>query len=403
MKKIAQLKFAIYGSFGYMDIGDEAMLTADLDYLLNVLNVPASNVRLIGGDPKYIAYYHQHPVDLCITSPDSAGLRSWLWDLRSGRGLTRRIRNHIDLRQLASESDVLLISGGGTVNTRDANGFSVKRMARLIDLFSANNVPIFMSGQTIGPLGINNQHDQIAKRLLEQVDRITVRDSQYSRRYLNLIGAAPEHFTETYDDAFHLPFESANLPTDVEDWIKDRSFATMNITDYTSDTIERRSLFAKLIEFVVTDMKLDVALVAHSQRDYSTLWAIFDMLNNDVKSHVLLPDTRLWRAEMIKQLISKSRLAIGGRYHFIVFSGTSNTPFIGMNGNHYSYIKQDGFARPLGLERFIMTERETRSIDCITARITEALETTIQVSDGVPTSSQSMQSFGEWLKSRFSD
>jgi polysaccharide pyruvyl transferase WcaK-like protein len=57
---------------------------------------------------------------------------------------------------------------------------------------------------------------------------------------------------------------------------------------------------------------------------------------------------------MSKMLISKCNLAIGGRYHFLVFAMTAGTPCVGMAGNQYSVIKQNGFSKMIGKEHFII-------------------------------------------------
>ncbi|MDZ7685336.1 MAG: polysaccharide pyruvyl transferase family protein [Gammaproteobacteria bacterium] len=394
---LQELRIAIYGSFGYRDIGDEAMLTADLDFITGELGIPRTNITLIGGDPQYIAYYHDHPLERCAESPDSAGVKAMVRELIDGKSAASHVRRQRRLRKIADQHDVLLISGGGTINTRNPNGSSIKRMARLVDLFAGRGVPVFMSGQTIGPLGLVPAHDRLARMTLQKVDWLTVRDCGYSKRYIDMIAASIRNFLETGDDAFYLPFEEASLPEEVEAWLADRSIVTMNITDYTSDTPEKKAYFASIVEHVVRTYDLDVVLVPHSGRDYAVLWQIFDMLDNAFKRHVLLPDTRMWHASMIKQLISRSELAIGGRYHFVVFAGTSNTPFIGMSGNHYSYIKQDGFARQLGLERYILTERETWDAACLHERIGAARDERLSITDGSVGVTESMRTFGDWL------
>ena len=209
-----------------------------------------------------------------------------------------------------------------------------------------------MSGQTIGPLGEVAEHDQLAKEIVESVDCLTVRDSLYSRRYLEIIGAHPQEFIETIDDAYTLPYQDEKLPADTASFVEDGNCVALNITQYTSDTTEQRNFVARLGEQIITQFDTKLVLVSHTPLDFGRLWMIYDSIPNALKHRVWLPDTRQWRDAMLKKLISHCRLAIGGRYHFIVFAGTSNTPFVGMAGNHYSYIKQDGFARPLGLGEF---------------------------------------------------
>ncbi len=59
---------AVAGSYGFMDIGDEAMLTEDLDYMHRVLGIPREQIYLYGAQPHYVAQYHRHPAANCLSS-----------------------------------------------------------------------------------------------------------------------------------------------------------------------------------------------------------------------------------------------------------------------------------------------------------------------------------------------
>lgn len=69
-----------------------------------------------------------------------------------------------------------------------------------------------------------------------------------------------------------------------------------------------------------------------------------------------------------------------------------------MCGNHYFYIKQDGFARVLGLQDFILTEKETWDMEYLLDKVREAQKLQLDLEDKFQRPSVSMQHFGEWLK-----
>ena len=71
-----------------------------------------------------------------------------------------------------------------------------------------------------------------------------------------------------------------------------------------------------------------------------------------------------------------------------------------MTGNHYSYIKQDGFARAIGLEDFILTEKETWDMSVIESKIKKALGLKLELGEKFPRPSVSMQHFGEWIRAQ---
>ncbi|MFB2816379.1 polysaccharide pyruvyl transferase family protein [Umezakia ovalisporum] len=418
ISNLKSLKIAITGSFGFKDIGDEAMLTEDLSFILNDLSIPRDNIYIFGDQPDYVSYYHQHPLHRCfnssllqreherlLKSKHKASVKQKIKALAKATILSQQVQ-HSEQKVCvgaAKSCDLLLVTGGGTINTRNREGWSIKRMHALVSYFKHLGKPVFMSGQTIGPLGLYQEHDNLAREIINSVEFLSVRDSNYSRRYLKLIDTQPKKFVETFDDAYTLPYKDQELPPDVAEFFQrnNNEVFAVNVTEYTSDLPEQRVFIANLCEKLIETFGVNLVLVSHAEKDFYNLSIIYDMLNNSLKESVILPDTRFWRGEALKKLISSCRLAIGGRYHFIVFAGTSNTPFVGMCGNHYSYIKQDGFARVLGLEDFILTEKETWDMSIVLSKVQASFDLQLDLETKFQRPSVSMQHFGEWLQSLF--
>ncbi|MEM9761348.1 MAG: polysaccharide pyruvyl transferase family protein [Pseudomonadota bacterium] len=411
MTDLSSARIVIAGSFGYRDIGDEAMLTEDLRYIQDDLGVPKENVVLFGQDTAYLARYHDHPVSNCLATRrlERLGQYARLADYnrlgqikRFGQSLIDRRPIHpfdSGLTEVLSRADAALITGGGTINTRDASGFSLQRMAIIVKAFKHRGLPLFISGQTIGPLGEFDQHDCLAKEIVEAADVLTVRDALYSRRYLDLIGAEPKELIETFDDAYTLDHTHASLPEDTQQFLTERPSVVVNITEYTSNTTHERAHIARLVDWLIAERGERVLLLSHTPRDQARLYQILDMCTPTLREQIHLPDAREWTGAQLKKAISMCRLAVGGRYHFIVFAGTTDTPFVGMAGNHYSYVKQHGFAEPLGLSHLILTERETSDFETLTARILEAEKLVLDNADRFTRPSVSMRRFGAWLTS----
>lgn len=410
MKK--NLRVAITGSFGNLDIGDEAMLSQDLAFVRDSLGVLNENIFLFGHRPDYVSTYHRHPRECCFAcstlESNWAGVnekKGWRYHLRQQvrplRGRRPLPRVDCRLESLLRSCDLAVITGGGTVNTRDQGAGSLRRMHAMVSYFRHLGLPIFMSGQTIGPLGLYEEHDKLACEIVDAIDVLTVRDHGYSRRYLEVIGARPKHLMETCDDAYSLPYQDVDLPTDVKAWFAgEGDVAAINVTDYTAGEPAKRLFVARLAERLIDQWVNRLVLVSHHPNDLSNLYMVYDMIENSRKDRVLLPDTRNWRDHQLKKMISQCRLAVGGRYHFIVFAGTSNTPFVGMCGNHYSYIKQDGFARPLRLENFVLTEKETWDMEVVLDRVRKAMSTSLTVDEMPGRPSPSMELLQVWLSSR---
>lgn len=410
MTSASNLRLVVAGSFGFLDIGDEAMLTEDLHFITSDLGMAAENITLFGHNPDYVSSYHKHPRDYCIASyrlerygevspsPEigiKEGAKRFLKAAKRGRIPMRR---DAEVQRILASADAALITGGGTINTREPSGFSVSRMSAMISAFKRHDLPIFISGQTIGPLGEYAEHDALAKDIVAAADVLTVRDRLYSRRYLDMIGAKPKRFLETFDDAYTLQYQDCTLPNDTAAFINaKRPTVAVNVTDYTSETFEQRSYIAALCDWLGTEEDTQILLLSHTPRDLVRLFQIFDMCDPDVRDRIHLPDARYWTGGQLKKAISGCKAAVGGRYHFIVFAGTSDTPFVGMSGNHYSYIKQHGFADPLGLSRFILTERQTHDFETLKARIREALALSLELSGRFRRPSESMVLFEEWI------
>lgn len=302
------MRLCITGSFGNQDIGDDAMLWMHRDYL------KASGLQ----DHEMVAV----PINI-------KHLPSW-WSRDDAR----------DAPGSPSQYDGLLVTGGGTINTR-GDGASLKRMHRLIMPFVKAGKPIFMSGQTIGPLGINKEHDRMAKEIIEAVDVLMVRDQWYSEEVIAQIGAKPKHLIRTTDDAVGLPYWHAP---------NREAVCAFNVTEYTAGTPEQITQMARLADSV----PLLKAMFPHHPSDAPLLQAVGDQMGTPYVLH----DTTNWEPKDLKEAIACCRCAIGARYHFIVFAATTGVPFIGLAGNEYSYRKQSGFAVPLGMGVYIWQSDE---------------------------------------------
>ncbi len=403
-----EVRIAIAGSFGYMDIGDEAMLTEDLRFLKEDLEIPAKQIYLIGQQPNYVAEYHKHPITRCFSSQWMEA--NW-WHLRRQRRTLHRTRrlarrllgldnpaHYPELDSTLRACHAALITGGGTINTRDEAGYSIRRMHRLVDHFKSCGLPVFMSGQTIGPLGIDAEHDQLAREILAQVDVLTVRDQDHSRNCLERLGCKPNVLLETFDDAYTLEYASAQLPEDTLEFLSQDVTIAVNTTEYTGNLPEQQAFIAKLCERLIVDRNRQIVLISHAPQDLLNHRKIRERLTGTLRQRVHLPDTRHWSGSMLKQLISRCELAIGGRYHFIVFAGTSNTPFVGMCGNEYSFIKQHGFAAALELEHFILDPAQSWNADLLWSKIDQASTTRLDLADRFSRPSASMRLLEQWLK-----
>jgi polysaccharide pyruvyl transferase WcaK-like protein len=305
------MKLLITGSFGNEDIGDDAMLTMHLNNLYKQ-GIKKEDIHLLGFKPKYMSWYWDFPIKNCHSGFKCIPL---------------------------GDIDKVIITGGGTINTRHKSS-SLNRMYEFVK--KVLYLPIFMSGQTIGPLGINKEDDKKAKYILEKVDILTVRDLKYSKEYIDKIKAKVKIFSETIDDA-------TLLMTSNIDYFVEKNTVAFNITEYTSDTDEKIETNIKLCKNIIK-LGFKILMIPHHPIDAKRLEIINDGVRDD---NCKLLDIKGLRGSDIKAIISKCIYGIGGRYHFLVFCITSGIPCIGIAVNEYSYIKQMGFIRQYGLNNII--------------------------------------------------
>jgi polysaccharide pyruvyl transferase WcaK-like protein len=325
-------------------------------------NIPKEDIILIGHQPKYMSWYFNHPIKNCVTNASQIAF---------------------------NDVSALLVTGGGTINTRDKNGLSLKRMHGLIQPFANNNIPIFISGQTIGELGIYPEHDALAKEIIEWADVITARDLIYSHKYVDMVGATPKRLVNTCDDAVDLPYCSEDISNiALYDFMHEsKKLCVINITDYTVNSPKKIDVINNTITEVL-ERGYRVVLLPHTPKDYQ-----FFIKNIPLVEDIFLVDIKGLRGVDLKNIISNCDIAIGGRYHFLVFCLTAGVPCVGMAGNKYSYIKQHGFADQLNCGKFILQETQ-----CLTPYIMALFD---EIKDKEITENISPLSFKEfdlWFK-----
>jgi len=354
------MKICVTGSFGGGDIGDDAMVFPHLSNLA-CLGVSREDVWLIGFQPDYMARHFSHPHRLCLSCDAHVA------------------------KEVLDSTDLLLVTGGGTINTRAQDGWSLRRMYRLVMAFVKHGTPVFMSGQTIGPLGVEPDHDALAKELVESVDILTVRDMLYSRKYLEKIGAQPKQLAETVDDATLISPDDRPLPIELPEGKR----AAINVTVYTFDTPEKVEAIKTLCHRLAC-MGYNVLLVPHHPWDHEA------MMSLRVPNTQLI-DTTSWLGITTKRLFAECDLVIAGRYHAVVFAMTAGVPCVGMAGNHYSWIKQHGFADQLGVGDRIVPPDKVTDVDNILELAMRSMKSSVSYVIPEPSS---FHLFRKWFKEK---
>lgn len=359
------MKLCITGTFGNKDVGDDAMLTCWLAFL-KYIEITREEIWLVGHQPHYMAWYFDHPIERCIASRDFP------------KGFP------------VAEMDRLLVTGGGSMNTRPKEGGAgTRRMYQLVSPFFGK--PIFISGQTIGPLGVNPDDDAKVKEIVEHADWLTTRDSTYSVECLGRLDAWPKQMDTTVDDAAGLPCARASLPDNVLGFLAQGPVAAVNLDTYTGNTPQHIAAIGQAVKHLM-DKGWRIVFVPHHMKDTHAFRYMLPSL--DKKNALLLSDVGL-RAEQCKRVIALCDLAMGGRYHFVVFAASVRTPVVGLAGSEYSYIKQHGFLRAIGLGGAAVQPSEVFDPAAL-IKVVDVV-TSVRPTAPVPKST-SFDHFAEWIR-----
>jgi len=370
------LKIATFGSYGMLDIGDDAMLHRDIDYILNIIGVPLTDIRIITRSTKATVKYLQDlgvTEDICIPE------------------------NPKGMEDALNWCDKVLITGGGTINTRGTVA-SLSRMYDFVVRCKNHNKEVFLSGQTIGPLGVNKEQDRLAKELIEYCTVVTVRDFKRSLEYIKLIGADIGHIYQTVDDAWG--FEGSGDVTNrkIKTILNDgaigfnaNNYAFTATKEYIDialqvcDTIIEK--YGKKILFIHQGLSLPYLDINVSKRIYE---------RSRYKDKMLCEDFSEVGCKEFKEIISRLDGVLASRYHSLVFAASSSVPYVGICADFYSWVKQIGFSEELGMGDCVIRTEEINP-DTILSRLDLAREFKEKAEALDTHKNESMEMFAEFL------
>lgn len=370
------MKIVTFGSYAMLDIGDDAMLYRDIDYIVNTIGIPLTDIRIITRNIKAIVKYLQ---DLGVTD------NNCLPETPQGVG------------NALKWCDKVLITGGGTINTRGTVA-SLGRMYDFVTQCRNHGKEVFLSGQTIGPLGVNKEQDKIAKELIEYCTVVTVRDFKRSLEYVKLIGADIGHVYQTVDDAWGLEGSGSITNPDIEA-ILDEGAIGFNANNYAltatkeyidialqvCDTIIEK--YNKRILFIHQGLSLPYLDINVSKQIYE---------RSKHKDKMLLEDFKRVGCKEFKEIISRLDGLLASRYHSLVFAASSGVPYIGVCADFYSWVKQIGFSEGLGMGDYVIRTEEI-SPDTILSKLDLAKDFKDKVKALDTHKNESMEMFAEFL------
>jgi polysaccharide pyruvyl transferase CsaB len=312
-----RLQIGISGSYGGMNLGDEAIL----DGILGQLRASVS---------ADVTVFSRNPADTLARHHVERAI--------SARALTRR-QMIPEIREL----DLLILGGGGILYDRDAEEY-----LREVVIANELEVPVVLYAISAGPLVT-----QAARRAVQEALNaapapvITVRD-RLGYRLLEDVGVTNEiHLTA--DPAFLIEPEPLSVEALQAEGVEfDRHLVGFSVREPGPAAPDIRpdeyyALLANAADFIVERYDADVVFVPMEITDVQHSHAVVSHMQNAERAEIL---RRRYSPRQILDLVGRFDFVVGMRLHFLIFAALHGTPFAALP---YAS-KVSGLLEDLGME-----------------------------------------------------
>lgn len=293
-----QYRIGISGSYGGMNLGDEA-----------ILHVIIQEVR------------RRLPVVITVFSfnPDDTRARH-----KVERSVAVRELSRAELTEELQSLDLFILGGGGILFDKEASAF-----LRPVQIAEDLGVPVMTWAIGAGPLHDRHERD-IVRDTLNQISLITVRDER-SRRLLEEIDVTrdilvtadpgillePEPFTEDMLNREGLTPGTRLIGLSIRE--PGPAAPDLAIDHY-------HDLLANTVDYLVDRMEATVVFIPmERQTDLQHSHAVVARVANVQHAFILKGD---YSSGQIRGLLEHLEFAIGMRLHFLIFATSAGVPFV---------------------------------------------------------------------------
>ena len=317
------LTIGVLGSYGGLNIGDEAILTCVLRCLRELR--PAARIVVLTRDAAHSRQNH--------------GVADALvWD-----GLSRRA-----MAEAVDSLDVLILGGGGVLYDKEAH-----RYLQWVRAAQDRGIPTFSYAVGAGPLNEPEERELVRKTLNRMTD-IVVRDEE-SKLVLEEVGVDRE-ITVTADPALLLPrqdftkdmLEREGIPTDVR--LIAMSVREAGRAAESLDDASYHALLADVADFLVRRLDAHVVFIPMERRDISHSHAVLSQMSNPDRGRILNND---YNPSQVLGFMDHVDLAVGMRLHFVLFAALAGKPFFPLPyaGKVFDFARTTGAPTITGVAR----------------------------------------------------
>ncbi|HUR40743.1 MAG TPA: polysaccharide pyruvyl transferase family protein, partial [Verrucomicrobiae bacterium] len=293
-------RIGITGSYGGLNLGDEAILEAILRPLREDLG---AECLVFSRDPKDTERRHR---------VEAVPVRTMTRD---------------ESRQRIGELDLLIFGGGGILYDEEAQLY-----LREANLALEQDVPVVAYGISAGPLLKQNNRDAV-REALNRFAAITVRD-RHAQRLLQDVGVEVP-VTLTADPALLL--EPAPFPE--EAWQREGLSQATRLVALSVrepgpaapdlDIDHYHALVANAADFVVERLDADVVFVPmeRTRVDVQHSHSVVGKMQHAPRAAVLRGE---YTSSELLALFSRFEFCIGMRLHFLIFAARQGVPFVSL-------------------------------------------------------------------------
>jgi polysaccharide pyruvyl transferase CsaB len=292
---------AISGSYGGLNLGDEAILQSIVTRLHNSL-----------------------PVEVTVFTRNA---EDTLQRHQPERAVTIRDLTRDEARAEVERLDLLILGGGGILYDRDAEAY-----LREVLLAHELGVPVLVYAISAGPLQTPSARKAV-REALNKVAAITVRDRQ-GRQLLEEVGVTQE-IQVTADPA--LLMEPEPLPDDAltrEGLDAGRCLVGFSVREPGPaapdiDVDHYHALLANAADFVVDRLDADVVFVPLERKkmDLQHSHAVIAQMQHPQRATVIKGE---YTSGQIVSLIGRFEFSVGMRLHFLIFSAIQSVPLVAL-------------------------------------------------------------------------
>jgi polysaccharide pyruvyl transferase CsaB len=293
-----RLQIGISGSYGGMNLGDEAILEGILSQLR--ATVPAD-----------VTVFSRNCEDTLVTHAVERAI--------SPRSLTRR-----EMIPEIQRLDLLILGGGGILYDGDAEVY-----LREVTIANDLGVPVMLYAISAGPL-VTQASRQAVQRALSVTPPpvITVRD-RMGYRLLEDVGI-PNEIHLTADPAFLLEPDELSIDALKAEGVDfDRHLIGFSVREPgpAAPDIEPAKYYALLAnaaDFLVEREDTNVVFVPMEKTDVQHSHAVVAQMQNAERAEIL---RRRYSPRQVLDLMGRFDFAVGMRLHFLIFAALRGTPF----------------------------------------------------------------------------